>query len=297
MDNLDTQQPAGQPTNSLNASNHATTAASSMDVQAALMQLLAQQQAPAGSPPVPAGASATPTATPSTQQTAPAQPTAPQAAPQQTTQQTTQQPAAQPTPAPNLPFELSTGTQAAIQVLGAIGVDGGAVQQLAHEALSTGQPLNLAAFQQQFGNNAAYALQAAQSLLSDAQQFTQRVQQEAYSKVGGEQQWNQLTQQFKATAPHLHEAVQQLVNSNQLDAAVALMRSVVPQQGVMQPMQGALQQQVAGGVLQGLTQAQFIQAVQKLRTQYPNASFETGVPGQLYNELMNRRQAGIQAGL
>ena len=192
---------------------------------------------------------------------------------------------------------MSTGTQAAIQVLGAIGVDGAAVQQLAHEALSTGQPLNLAAFQQQFGNNAAYALQAAQSLLSDAQQFTQRVQQEAYSKVGGEQQWNQLTQQFKATAPHLHEAVQQLVNSNQLDAAVALMRSVVPQQGVMQPMQGALQQQVAGGTPQGLTQGQFIQAVQKLREQYPNASFETGVAGQLYNELMNRRQAGIQAGL
>lgn len=291
MDNLDNQQSAGQPTDSLNASNHATTAASSMDVQAALMQLLAQQ-ANAGSPPAPAVASATPTATSSPQQTAPTQPTAPQAI-----QQTTQQPAAQPTPAPNLPFELSTGTQAAIQVLGAIGVDGGAVQQLAHEALSTGQPLNLAAFQQQFGNNAAYALQAAQSLLSDAQQFTQRVQQEAYSKVGGEQQWNQLTQQFKATAPHLHEAVQQLVNSNQLDAAVALMRSVVPQQGVMQPMQGALQQQVAGGTPQGLTQAQFIQAVQKLRQQYPNASFETGVAGQLYNELMNRRQAGIQAGL
>ena len=291
MDNLDNQQ----PTDSLNASNHATTAASSMDVQAALMQLLAQQQAPAGSPPVPAGASATPTATPSTQQTAPAQLTAPQAVPQAVPQAA--QTAAQPTPAPNLPFELSTGTQAAIQVLGAIGVDGGAVQQLAHEALSTGQPLNLAAFQQQFGNNAAYALQAAQSLLSDAQQFTQRVQQEAYSKVGGEQQWNQLTQQFKATAPHLHEAVQQLVNSNQLDAAVALMRSVVPQQGVMQPMQGALQQQVAGGTPQGLTQAQFIQAVQKLRQQYPNASFETGVAGQLYNELMNRRQAGIQAGL
>ena len=293
MDNLDQNTQTPEQTSSLNASNHATTAdspsASSMDVQAALMQLLAQQQAPAGSPPVPAGASATPTATPSPQQTASAQPTAPQ--------QITQQTAAQPTPAPNLPFELSTGTQAAIQVLGAIGVDGGAVQQLAHEALSTGQPLNLAAFQQQFGNNAAYALQAAQSLLNDAQQFTQRVQQEAYSKVGGEQQWNQLTQQFKATAPHLHEAVQQLVNSNQLDAAVTLMRSVVPQQGVMQPMQGALQQQVAGGAPQGLTQSQFIQAVQKLREQYPNASFETGVAGQLYNELMNRRQAGIQAGL
>lgn len=291
MDNLDQNTQTPEQTSSLNASNHATTAgsppASSMDVQAALMQLLAQQQASAGSPPVPAGASATPTATPSTQQTAPAQPTAPQ--PVQT--------AAQPTPAPNLPFELSTGTQAAMQVLGAIGVDGNAVQQLAHDALSTGQPLNLASFQQQFGNNAAYALQAAQSLLSDAQQFTKRVQQEAYSKVGGEQQWNQLTQQFKATAPHLHEAVQQLVNSNQLDAAVTLMRSVVPQQGVMQPMQGALQQQVAGGTPQGLTQGQFIQAVQKLRQQYPNASFETGVAGQLYNELMNRRQAGIQAGV
>lgn len=289
MDNLAQNTKSPEQTSSLNASNHATTAgsppASSMDVQAALMQLLAQQQAPAGSPPVPADASATPTATPSPQQTASAQAVT---QPVQTVAST---------PAPNLPFELSTGTQAAIQVLGAIGVDGNAVQQLAHEALSTGQPLNLAAFQQQFGNNAAYALQAAQSLLSDAQQFTQRVQQEAYSKVGGEQQWNQLTQQFKATAPHLHEAVQQLVNSNQLDAAVALMRSVVPQQGVMQPMQGALQQQVAGGTPQGLTQGQFIQAVQKLREQYPNASFETGVAGQLYNELMNRRQAGIQAGL
>lgn len=284
MDTLDQNTQTTEQTSSLNANSHATTTASSMDVQAALMQLLAQQQAPVGSPPVPAAPTSATTATPSPQQTAPAQPAA---QPAQT---------AAPVQAPNLPFELSTGTQAAIQVLGAIGVDGNAVQQLAHEALSTGQPLNLASFQQQFGNNAAYALQAAQSLLSDAQQFTQRVQQEAYSKVGGEQQWNQLTQQFKVNAPHLHEAVQQLVNSNQLDAAVALMRSVVPQQ-VMQPMQGALQQQVAGGTPQGLTQGQFIQAVQKLREQYPNASFETGVAGQLYNELMNRRQAGIQAGL
>lgn len=275
MDNLDNQTPAqatGQTAGQSVVLPQTTQqpAGQSTELQQLLTQLLQNQQhqtSPVG-----------------TIEAAPAAPAAPAA-----------QPA--PTPAPNLPFELSTGTQAAIQVLGAIGVDGGAVQQLAHEALSTGQPLNLAAFQQQFGNNAAYALQAAQSLLSDAQQFTQRVQQEAYSKVGGEQQWNQLTQQFKATAPHLHEAVQQLVNSNQLDAAVALMRSVVPQQGVMQPMQGALQQQVAGGTPQGLTQGQFIQAVQKLREQYPNASFETGVAGQLYNELMNRRQAGIQAGL
>ena len=279
MGNLDNQTPAGQTAGQSTAPQQTTqqttqqTAGQSAELQQLLTQLLQNQQqtSPAG-----------------TTEAAPAAPAAQPAA---------QPAAAQPTPAPNLPFELSTGTQAAIQVLGAIGVDGAAVQQLAHEALSTGQPLNLAAFQQQFGNNAAYALQAAQSLLSDAQQFTQRVQQEAYSKVGGEQQWNQLTQQFKATAPHLHEAVQQLVNSNQLDAAVALMRSVVPQQGVMQPMQGALQQQVAGGTPQGLTQTQFIQAVQKLRQQYPNASFETGVAGQLYNELMNRRQAGIQAGI
>lgn len=281
MDNLDNQTPAASTAASTAGTDQQPaqqSAGQTAELQQMLAQLLQQQQL---------------------QQTAPAalaaQPVVPQV-PQQIAQPAAQPATQQPATVPNLPFELSTGTQAAIQVLGAIGVDGNAVQNLAQEALVSGQPLNLAAFQQQFGNNAAYALQAAQSLLSDAQQFTQRVQQEAYSKVGGEQQWNQLTQQFKATAPHLHEAVQQLVNSNQLDAAVTLMRSVVPQQ-VMQPMQGALQQQVAGGVPQGLTQVQFIQAVQKLRTQYPNASFETGVAGQLYNELMNRRQAGIQAGL
>lgn len=279
MDNLDNQ--TGQQTSQQTVGQ---TAGQTAELQQMLAQLLQNQQ-----PQQP-------------QQTAPATqpvvPQVPQAAPQQTAQPAAQQPTQQSVTqaTPNLGFELSTGTQAAIQVLGAIGVDGNAVQNLAQEALVSGQPLNLAAFQQQFGNNAAYALQAAQSLLSDAQQFTQRVQQEAYSKVGGEQQWNQLTQQFKATAPHLHEAVQQLVNSNQLDAAVTLMRSVVPQQ-VMQPMQGALQQQVAGGVPQGFTEAQFVQAVQKLRTQYPNASFETGTPGMLYQELLNRRIAGKQAGL
>lgn len=277
MDNLDNQ--TGQQTNQQAAQQSAGQTA---ELQQMLAQLLQNQQPQQTAPAAPA-----------------AQPVVPQV-PQQVPQQTAQpasQPASQPAAAPNLGFELSTGTQAAIQVLGAIGVDGNVVQNLAQEALVSGQPLNLAAFQQQFGNNAAYALQAAQSLLSDAQQFTQRVQQEAYSKVGGEQQWNQLTQQFKATAPHLHEAVQQLVNSNQLDAAIALMRSAVPQQGVMQPMQGALQQQVAGGVPQGFTEAQFVQAVQKLRTQYPNASFETGTAGMLYQELLNRRIAGKQAGL
>lgn len=286
MGNLDNQTPAASTAGTTAQQPVGTAAQQSAGQTAELQQMLAQllqQQQPQQTATAP---------------TAPAMPTAQpmqnaQSAAQSATQPVTQQPAT----APNLGFELSTGTQAAIQVLGAIGVDGNAVQNLAQEALVTGQPLNLAAFQQQFGNNAAYALQAAQSLLSDAQQFTQRVQQEAYSKVGGEQQWNQLTQQFKATAPHLHEAVQQLVNSNQLDAAVTLMRSVVPQQGVMQPMQGALQQQVAGGVPQGFTEAQFVQAVQKLRTQYPNASFETGTPGMLYQELLNRRIAGKQAGL
>lgn len=283
MNNLDNQTSATGTTDQQSAGTAAQqSAGQTAELQQMLAQLLQNQQP-----------QQTASATPATQ---PVVPQVPQQIAQPAAQTATQTATQQPATAPNLPFELSTGTQAAIQVLGAIGVDGDAVQNLAQEALVSGQPLNLAAFQQQFGNNAAYALQAAQSLLSDAQQFTQRVQQEAYSKVGGEQQWNQLTQQFKATAPHLHEAVQQLVNSNQLDAAVTLMRSVVPQQ-VMQPMQGALQQQVAGGVPQGLTQVQFIQAVQKLRTQYPNASFETGVAGQLYNELMNRRQAGIQAGL
>lgn len=283
MDNLDNQTPAGSAQPALQQAPQQApqqSAGQTAELQQMLAQLLQNQQ---------------PNQQPNQQQTPPAVAAAPAHATQSTAPaQPVQQPATQ--TAPNLGFELSTGTQAAIQVLGAIGVDGNAVQDLAQEALVSGQPLNLTAFQQQFGNNAAYALQAAQSLLSDAQQFTQRVQQEAYSKVGGEQQWNQLTQQFKATAPHLHEAVQQLVNSNQLDAAVTLMRSVVPQQ-VMQPMQGALQQQVAGGVPQGFTEAQFVQAVQKLRTQYPNASFETGMAGMLYQELLNRRIAGKQAGL
>ena len=278
MDNLDNQTSAAGTAGTAGTDQQPAGAAQqsagqTAELQQMLAQLLQQQSQ-------------------QSQQTA----TAPAAQPTQTAQPATQPATPQPATASNLPFELSTGTQAAIQVLGAIGVDGNAVQNLAQEALVSGQPLNLAAFQQQFGNNAAYALQAAQSLLSDAQQFTQRVQQEAYSKVGGEQQWNQLTQQFKATAPHLHEAAQQLVNSNQLDAAITLMRSVVPQQ-VMQPMQGALQQQVAGGVPQGYTEAQFVQSVQKLREQYPNASFETGVPGMLYQELLNRRIAGKQAGL
>lgn len=284
MDNLVNQIPADSAQPALQQAPQQS-AGQTAELQQMLAQLLQNQQPNQQQTP-PAVAAAPVHAT---QSTAPAQ------QPVQQPAQPVQQPATQ--TAPNLGFELSTGTQAAIQVLGAIGVDGNAVQNLAQEALVSGQPLNLAAFQQQFGNNAAYALQAAQSLLSDAQQFTQRVQQEAYSKVGGEQQWNQLTQQFKATAPYLHEAVQQLVNSNQLDAAITLMRSVVPQQGVMQPMQGALQQQVAGGVPQGFTEAQFVQAVQKLRGQYPNASFETGVAGMLYQELLNRRIAGKQAGL
>ncbi|RKW47534.1 MAG: hypothetical protein D8B41_01525 [Porphyromonas sp.] len=279
MDNLDSQTSAVGTAAGTTDQTAQQSAVQTAELQQMLAQLLQQQQGNQQGNQQP-------------QQTAIA-PAATTGVPQVAQPAVTQQPAA----APNLGFELSTGTQAAIQVLGAIGVDGNAVQNLAQEALVSGQPLNLAAFQQQFGNNAAYALQAAQSLLSDAQQYTQRVQQEAYSKVGGEQQWNQLTQQFKATAPHLHEAAQQLVNSNQLDAAVALMRSVVPQQGVMQPMQGALQQQVAGGVPQGFTEAQFVQAVQKLRTQYPNASFETGTAGMLYQELLNRRIAGKQAGL
>lgn len=292
-------QPAGQPTDSLNASNHATSAlAQPMDVQAAVAQLLAQQ-------------SATPTAAPST----PSAQGIPQGFPvaqpytkpenpqnlQQLTQQQTQAPAqqfAQPLDYSAAGFEVSAGTQTAMQMLGAIGVDASNVLQLAQDALRNQGQLDLAQFQMAFGDKSAYALQAAQALIKDGNTYIQRAQQDAYAKVGGEAAWQQLTNQFKATAPHMQEAVQQLVNSNQLDAAIALMRSVVPAGTMQQPqaMQGALQQP-ASATPYGLSAQQFAAGLQALNKQYPNQSLERGAKGQLYVELVRQREAGMAQGL
>ena len=195
-----------------------------------------------------------------------------------------------------LGFEVSHGTQTALSMLGAVGVDANAVAALAQDAMSKNANLDLAAFQMQFGDKAAYALQAAQSLMQDGSAYRDTLKQQAYASVGGEQQWLDLTNKFKATAPHLQPAVQQLVNNLQFDAAVALMRSVVPVG--QQPMQGAVTANAQPTVQNGvLTQTQFLAAYDELKAKYPNQSFETGQAGALYKELLRMRQAGIQAGI
>ena len=195
-----------------------------------------------------------------------------------------------------LGFEVSHGTQTALSMLGAVGVDANAVAALAQDAMSNNANLDLAAFQMQFGDKAAYALQAAQSLLQDGSAYRDTLKQQAYASVGGEQQWLDLTNKFKATAPHLQPAVQQLVNNLQFDAAVALMRSVVPVGQT--PMQGAVNASAQPSVQNGvLTQTQFLAAYDELKAKYPNQSFETGQAGALYKELLRMRQAGIQAGI
>lgn len=213
---------------------------------------------------------------------------------QQVQQQQPQQPQQLDTNA--LGFEVSHGTQTALSMLGAVGVDANAVAALAQDAMSKNANLDLAAFQMQFGDKAAYALQAAQSLLQDGSAYRDTLKQQAYASVGGEQQWLDLTNKFKATAPHLQPAVQQLVNNLQFDAAVALMRSVVPVG--QQPMQGAVNASAQPSVQNGvLTQTQFLAAYDELKAKYPNQSFETGQAGALYKELLRMRQAGIQAGI
>ena len=213
---------------------------------------------------------------------------------QQVQQQQPQQPRQLDTNA--LGFEVSHGTQTALSMLGAVGVDANAVAALAQDAMSKNANLDLAAFQMQFGDKAAYALQAAQSLLQDGSAYRDTLKQQAYASVGGEQQWLDLTNKFKATAPHLQPAVQQLVNNLQFDAAVALMRSVVPVG--QQPMQGAVNASAQPSVQNGvLTQTQFLAAYDELKAKYPNQSFETGQAGALYKELLRMRQAGIQAGI
>lgn len=213
---------------------------------------------------------------------------------QQVQQQQPQQPQQLDTNA--LGFEVSHGTQTALSMLGAVGVDANAVAALAQDAMSKNANLDLAAFQMQFGDKAAYALQAAQSLLQDGSAYRDTLKQQAYASVGGEQQWLDLTNKFKATAPHLQPAVQQLVNNLQFDAAVALMRSVVPVGQT--PMQGAVNASAQPSVQNGvLTQTQFLAAYDELKAKYPNQSFETGQAGALYKELLRMRQAGIQAGV
>jgi hypothetical protein len=215
----------------------------------------------------------------------------------QQTQQVQQQPQQQQQLDTNaLGFEVSHGTQTALSMLGAVGVDANAVAALAQDAMAKNASLDLAAFQMQFGDKAAYALQAAQSLLQDGSAYRDTLKQQAYASVGGEQQWLDLTNKFKATAPHLQPAVQQLVNNLQFDAAVALMRSVVPVG--QQPMQGAVTASAQPSVQNGvLTQTQFLTAYDELKAKYPNQSFETGQAGALYKELLRMRQAGIQAGI
>jgi len=214
-------------------------------------------------------------------------------------------------------WEVQTGTKTAVQMLAAQGADVSAMQPLLQQAIRSGNvaDLDITAFQAAFGEHTPAALRVAQSIVADAQQGIQQARDYVFNAVGGEQQWSELLQTFKQCSPQQVPAVQLLMDNRQFDAAIALMQAAVqstvqstvqaaPQgaQGapgalgaVQRPMQGV--QGAAVPARSGLSASEFYTKLQELRAKYPNRSLESGAPAEEYQQLLQLRKQGMQAGI
>lgn len=151
-------------------------------------------------------------------------------------------------------------------------------------------------FEHKFGENSKLALQLAKSIVQDTVDVVAQAKQRVLTSVGSEEAWLQLSQNFKAIADEgTTNAVKTLLDSNHIEAAVKFMQQVVgsssqlPQEG--KTVLGTPQAQGAG-----LSAEEFRAELAKLDAEFPNFSYEHPAVAKRYQELVNARQVGRNAG-
>ena len=175
------------------------------------------------------------------------------------------------------------------------------LQRAVSNALQYGDEslIDVAFITEKFGKHAPQALALAKAAVADINQQHAQAKQAVYATAGGEQNWNQAVSVFNTSAPeHVKVAVQTLVNSGRIQEGAQLLLDVVKGSGLLPQVNptltGGAATAPAGGALDA---ASFRKEMEALKKEAGNRSLESGVFGQRYQVLIQRRAAGRQIGL
>lgn len=175
------------------------------------------------------------------------------------------------------------------------------LQRAVSNALQYGDEnlIDVAFITEKFGKDAPQALALAKAAVADINQQHAQAKQAVYAIAGGEQHWNQAVSVFNTSAPeHVKVAVQTLVNSGRIQEGAQLLLDVVKGSGLLPQVNptltGGAATAPAGGALDA---ASFRKEMEALKKEAGNRSLESGVFGQRYQVLIQRRAAGRQIGL
>ena len=229
--------------------------------------------------------------------TEPKEPQAPQEPQEPQTPKEPQEPQEPKAPANEvLDFDIADSTKELIDNLaGATGVDATKAIELAKDALASGnvQDINRDMYAAVFGDKASAALAIATAVVKDTAAIINSAKEYAYSKVGGEAEWQTLAGTFKATASADEvQAVQTLFNSKHFDTAIRIMQTHVAGSGAVIKKGNMLEGQQT--TQQGLSSAEFGTKLQELQQKYRGRSLETGAAAEEYQALLSQRQLGIK---
>lgn len=137
------------------------------------------------------------------------------------------------------------------------------------------------------------------AIIDNNQAQAKSVFDKAYSIAGSKENWEKAVALFNANAPsYLKETVKTMIDSGNQEAGMQMLVNAVKGLGTTPATGGTpnLNGQGGGGP-KGLTYREMQQEVHKLMKEAGGASLESGVYGQRYQEIMERRKLGRQQGI
>lgn len=166
------------------------------------------------------------------------------------------------------------------------------------KAVEYGDPnlIDTAFINERFGEHAGYAEMLAKAYLDDQVGAAKRAVDEAYSLVGGKENWDGIAKLFAAKAPdNIRMAVKALADSGSIKEAVQLAVETTQNMGLIPKINP--QMRGGSGGDGALSSAEFAKEYQALRKEAGNRSLESSQFSGRYQSLLNRRAAGKAKGI
>lgn len=187
-------------------------------------------------------------------------------------------------------------------LLKAVGVDGDGLASAMDKALQHGDPslINLSEITKGMTpEQATVVQQIAEAKYNEVQTHISTSVNQVHQLAGGQAQWEAARSAFNTKAPaYLQPVIDKLIDEGNIVDAGRVVLDFAKQNGLVNTQGQPAIQGGVGVVQQGMTNVDFKEALDKLMTEYPNASLQgNGIAAQKYAQLNAARAAGRKAGL
>lgn len=187
-------------------------------------------------------------------------------------------------------------------LLEAVGVTGEGLNGALEKALQHGDPslINITELTKGMSETQAATLKhLAESRYQEIQTHISTSVSQVQQLAGGVEQWNAVRSVFNAKAPaHIAPIIEGMIANGDIVNAGKFMIDFAKQNGLVNSTTQPAVQGGVGAVQQGISNADYKEAVYKLTTEYPNQSLEgNGKAAQEFKKLQAQRALGRQSGI